>query len=318
MHSGCIDKDHQCYTWGSSTYGQLGLTKETIGLSEVVCSPTLLKISSSDDDSSDFGCDQPFLAKKISCGGMHTGAISTTGDVYCWGRADSGQTGYALWYRNFFPGVLIPRKVMGLDNTAVNISCGGFHTLILTSTGRVYAMGKDDFGMLGVEDTHHTSMAIGVESPTLVTFFNDQSIMSVNAGGWHSCFLTSTGKLYSCGKGEYGRLGVGAEKSFTNPEEVKIDGNVDDCINSVSCGGSHTIFSTTNGKLYTVGRADNGRLGIGETKERMFTTPVDITSSIMTDLEYNIVRVSTGGTHSTVLIDYPNMTDSDYDKAFAK
>jgi alpha-tubulin suppressor-like RCC1 family protein len=33
---------------------------------------------------------------------------------------------------------------------AIDVACGGFHTLILSDQGCVNAMGKEDFGLLGI------------------------------------------------------------------------------------------------------------------------------------------------------------------------
>jgi len=39
------------------------------------------------------GEKQELKAVQISCGGMHTAAVTPEGNLYCWGRADNGQLG---------------------------------------------------------------------------------------------------------------------------------------------------------------------------------------------------------------------------------
>jgi alpha-tubulin suppressor-like RCC1 family protein len=222
------------------------------------------------DSSADMQCPVPFFAggspknalraSRISCGGLHTAAIDLHGNVYCWGKADSGQTGYADWYQAFSAAVCSPRRVEGLgprlrgqsamspygspqlsarkgptssggplsdvkDGTglrAVEVSCGGFHTMVLMEDGSVYAMGKQDFGMLGTGTELSVSIDIGVEAPTLVQYSPATSgkaykkpvrATHVTTGGWHTAIINARGALYMCGKGEYGRLGLGDEKS---------------------------------------------------------------------------------------------------------
>ena len=308
MHSGCIDKNHYCYTWGASGYGQLGLG--TMAVKKTCFTvPEIVKYTNNIDNESDE--KNPLLVSVISCGGMHTGVIDIDGYVYCWGKADSGQTGSSDWYLNFFPGVAYPRKVLGFEGKAVNISCGGFHTLILTDSNSVYVMGKEDFGLLGTGNSVENSMSIGAESPTLVQALKEEKIIGFSSGGWHSCFLTENGQLYVCGKGEYGRLGVGDEKSKTLPTPI---GHNHSIVN-VSAGGSHTIFTNTIGEIYTVGRLDGGRCGVGILSSDRIKTPTKINDNFYKS-NMHIISLSAGGSHTTVLVDYPDITNNDFDRYF--
>jgi alpha-tubulin suppressor-like RCC1 family protein len=147
MHSACVSISNKCYTWGSNTYGQLGIGKcDTNSDSCVVAVPTQVFLENDGiGDLSPKGKGE-FFVTKISCGGMHTGAIAINGEVFCWGKADSGQTGSANWYLGFSTNLYYPRRVRGLSEFATDISCGGFYTLVLTSGGEVFAMGKEDYG----------------------------------------------------------------------------------------------------------------------------------------------------------------------------
>lgn len=412
-------------------------------------------------------------ATKISCGGLHTAAIDLRGNVYCWGKADSGQTGYANWYQSFSAAVCSPRKVQGLGPRtrghsivsptssprrpsvqgktfnrprshieecsanssnisansssgdgglrAVDVSCGGFHTLVLMEDGMVYAMGKQDFGMLGTGTELSVSIDIGAEAPTLVKYgpkshtstsstksFNSAdsqgsgavvtrpiSAVRISTGGWHSAIVNSEGELYTCGKGEYGRLGLGSEKSRmcltpvslpppeaptvasavpgvpsasssvpveensaaeSSSKEGEAVKNVPERVVMVSAGGSHTVWATSAGRLFTVGRVDGGRLGIGykvdttvaASKQDRVLNPMEITAALhaeeamrytakscshdsydggnatgdgdgdesaaagvagMKKPNYKILQISAGGSHSAVLVEYPDVTD---------
>ncbi len=140
---------------------------------------------------------------KLSCGGMHTAAVTDDGKLYCWGRADSGQTGYAEWYTTGFLGLTRPTLLSGFHELVEDVSCGSFHTLIVTRTGVVYTIGKDDFGVLGIGRDELSSMRAGMDRPTIIPQFSDsRRVSSVAAGGWHSCFLSTDGRLFVCGKGK--------------------------------------------------------------------------------------------------------------------
>lgn len=346
IHSGCLNSEGHCYMWGSSNYGQLGLGNDVVSLNSI-CVPTLItRVNAFPSASSMSALDRQRSASpefsplvyideesvtavvepevkfaKLSCGGMHTAAVSVDGRVYCWGRADSGQTGYADWHNNSFPGLARPTALSGVSEPVADVACGSFHTLILTTTGRVYTIGKDDFGVLGIGRDEYSSMRSGNDRPTIIPQFNDSCrISSIAAGGWHSCFLSEDGRLFICGKGEYGRLGTSNEASVDVPVEIfltssaaKAEGGLTKSLRGalssslssspptsditdkvtlaklIQAGGSHTVFVDTDNQFYAVGRSDDGRLGINpkslpndKNKNRLVNAKqIDIASSIL-------------------------------------
>jgi alpha-tubulin suppressor-like RCC1 family protein len=70
---------------------------------------------------------------------------------------------------------------------------------------------------------------------------------------------------------------------------------------AVRAGGSHTIFLTDDGRLFVVGRASSGRLGLGASAEALgrLTKPVEL--EIGGHRKYAIAGVACGGSHSLVL-----------------
>lgn len=57
--------------------------------------------------------------------------------------------------------ILLPQQMsdVDLDGTAVQVSCGSFHALLLTSEGSVYSWGSNNHGQLGQA---HTAEKVGV------------------------------------------------------------------------------------------------------------------------------------------------------------
>jgi alpha-tubulin suppressor-like RCC1 family protein len=348
MHSACLDEQHQCYSWGSNTYGQLGIGR-TIPipvsvihnhhpvrtLAEPARNAPHLVLRDSSSSSSDVGLNGrspspslPLLLRTVSCGGMHTASIDLQGDLYCWGKPDNGQIGFSDWYVDFSPTVLSPKKVPGFVEKAVDVSCGGFYTLVLMESGKVYAMGKEDFGCLGTE-ADRSSMGCGTEKPTLLSTFKRNPVRAIKAAGWHSLFITRNNKLFVTGKGEYGRLGLGDEASRMTPVKVVTANSSSSSSNSsnssskdnnvmqASGGGAHSIWCDDHNQIFTVGRLDGGRCGVGAVAagQDRIRTARNITAHFVPGFT-DIVQVEAGGSHSAVLLDYPEVTSLEQVPAF--
>ena len=69
----------------------------------------------------------------VECGGYHTVGLTKNGKVVSWGDNDHGQLGHGdLKTRS------VPKKVEALDGIVITkISCGRWHTVVLTDQGEV-------------------------------------------------------------------------------------------------------------------------------------------------------------------------------------
>lgn len=76
-----------------------------------------------------------------------------------------------------------------------------------------------------------------------------------------SAAITSDGCLYTWGRGNYGRLGHGKSNDCFVPTVVAGLKGVH--VTKVSCGSgdSHTLCVTIDGKVYSWGDGDYGKLG---------------------------------------------------------
>lgn len=85
-------------------------------------------------------------------------AVGETGDVYTWGRAKEGQLGNGEVRNN----ALKPVRVEGLRHErVVNGTCGYYHCLAITASGRLYQWGKLHKHVNGA-DKEYFGMAIGL------------------------------------------------------------------------------------------------------------------------------------------------------------
>jgi hypothetical protein len=116
--------------------------------------------------------------------------------------------------------------------------------------------------------------------PSIIPTLNSFTITAIACGREHTVFLTNDGKVYSCGRNDYGQLGRTVDT--TNPSSVPsiIPTLNSFTISAIACGEYHTVFLTNDGKVYSCGRNLYGQLGQSTTT----TTP-----SIVDTFQYSSI-----------------------------
>ena len=121
--------------------------------------------------------------------------------------------------------------------------------------------GNGDLGRLGLNASCEP-----VTAPRRVTALPG-AVTSVSAGGAHSAFLLSDGRLFTCGLNETFQLGHSSGSLFTHqPREVELSSVV-----WVSAGHHHTVAVTHDGAVWSWGdngQGQAGHPGLGGTVER--------------------------------------------------
>jgi alpha-tubulin suppressor-like RCC1 family protein len=96
----------------------------------------------------------------------HSLAMSENGALYSWGNGDRYRLGHGGSQQE-----VLPRLVQTIPNKArvADVACGLGHTMVLTTTGQVYAWGNGANGRLGYGGTEDQAL------PVLVNFVNESS-----------------------------------------------------------------------------------------------------------------------------------------------
>ncbi|XP_031153119.1 E3 ISG15--protein ligase HERC5-like isoform X1 [Sander lucioperca] len=130
------------YCCGANKYGQLGVNRvDENGRFNICMVPAL----------------RPLGVRFISCGEAHSAVLTKDGKVFTFGEGSHGQLGH-----NSSANEVRPRLVDGLDGPASQISCGRCHTLVLCSSGQLWAFGNGAKGQIG------TGRQEDSKTPTLV------------------------------------------------------------------------------------------------------------------------------------------------------
>lgn len=148
---------------------------------------------------------------QLSACGFHTGCLTETGELFTWGEGKFGRLGHGT-ERNCHS----PRLVEALlGKRPRQLSCGGFHTAVVTEDGKLYTFGGGEHGQLGHNDR------VNKVKPTLVQALENVFVSTVTCGWSHSVALTAKGQVYTWGNGDHGKLGHGSGRKVSVPHIVE-------------------------------------------------------------------------------------------------
>ncbi|XP_039048525.1 PH, RCC1 and FYVE domains-containing protein 1-like isoform X2 [Hibiscus syriacus] len=246
-HAALVTKQGEVFSWGEESGGRLGH-----GVDSDVLHPKLIDALSNTN------------IELVACGEYHTCAVTLSGDLYTWG---DGTYNFGLLGHGNEVSHWVPKRVNEpLEGIHVSsISCGPWHTAVVTSAGQLFTFGDGTFGVLGHGDRNSVSLPREVESL--------KGLRTVRAacGVWHSAAVVevmvgnssssncSSGKLFTWGDGDKGRLGHGDKETKLVPTCVAALVEPNFC--QVACGHSMTVTLTTLGHVYTMGSPVYGQLG---------------------------------------------------------
>jgi alpha-tubulin suppressor-like RCC1 family protein len=127
--------------------------------------------------------------------------------------------------------------------------------------------------------------------PELLGFNIDQ----ISFGYGFIVFSTIYGNIYSYGKGTFGKLGHNNYNSYKEPKCIEYFKQHQIKCKKIVCGYAHTFLITDKNELFTWGAGDNGRLGLGDNRDRLSPCIVETLKG------KNIKKVCAGSIHSCVL-----------------
>ena len=84
---------------------------------------------------------------QVAAGRNHAMALTTSGELYAWGKGDRGQLGHGGK-----EDLAVPRVVGDIGGAVVGMSGGTSHSLVTTAEGRVlvFGYGRSGRGILGL------------------------------------------------------------------------------------------------------------------------------------------------------------------------
>ena len=127
----------------------------------------------------------------------------------------------------------------------VDISCGGSHSAVITSSGELFTWGKGRYGRLGHGDSEDQLLPKKVEAVQGYRVIN----VACGSGDAQTLALTDDECVWSWGDGDYGKLGRGGSDGCKVP--MKIDTLASANISYLACGSQFSVALSKTGVLYT-------------------------------------------------------------------
>ena len=221
--SACITHDLNVYMWGSGLNGRLGN-----GTKHNLTTPDM---------------SQELKKKQvisITKGTNSTFAIFESKKVCSWGSSKNGKLGFELPQGKNYE---LPREIISFSHDKheiYQIAAGPFHTVCLTTRGKILVMGNSKDGKLGIKPAGEGSV-VDIELPThveafvrgrlekVIFFCKDQLDTEIRQFPLFDDY------------NEYGRLKAQIKKNV--PYE---------CV-SIKCGFNFELFLMNNGDVYSCG-----------------------------------------------------------------
>ena len=239
--------DGTLFTWGDNSQGQLGLGDVQARLSPTAVPGTGTVVA-------------------IAAGANHALALRSDGSVLAWGKNSDGQLGVGD-----FDARAVPTPVAALAGRGITqLAAGEFHSLALSSDGRVRGWGSSLRGEVGV--AANTANGFGnFVLPALLPGVAGAS--AIAAGARHSMALLNDGTLRTWGDNGAGRLGNGLSGSFSQSTFVAQIPQIS-TVTAIGAGKNHSLAIVADGRAACFG--DNFFSQCGRIEIVDLTDPVEV------------------------------------------
>ena len=239
QHTLCISNKGKLYSFGWNNYHQCGVKNNELeninieNLNEIKIGHRVIGISTGED---------------------HSLIITEEGYLYGFGLNSNGQLCYSFDKHKI---INKPTLIKSFKNLFINdIQCTGNISFMLSSIGNAFICPWEDEN----KNIHY--------NPLKLYFPNKEFITSISCGENFVMFISKNGNLFSMGSNnKFGQLGHGDAHPRYSPTIIEYFATNNIKIIQVSCGYSHVLSLSEDGKAYSWGLGNCGQLGLGENME---------------------------------------------------
>ncbi|KAJ3598625.1 hypothetical protein NHX12_002130 [Muraenolepis orangiensis] len=248
MHTVCVSDSGCIYTFGCNDEGALGREGSEEVPGKVVLEGKVVQVSAGDS---------------------HTAALSDDGTVHLWGcfRDNNGVIGLLEPMKKCTLPVKIP-----MPQPVLKIVSGNDHLVMLTVGGDLYSSGCGEQGQLGrvpelFADRGGRKGLPRLLIPQIVKVKGKVKFTDVFCGAYFTFAVSKEGNVYGFGLSNYHQLGTNSIKTSFAPIKLSSFKNSTTSWVDFSGGQHHTLCLDGEGRVHSLGRAEYGRLGLGQAAE---------------------------------------------------
>jgi uncharacterized repeat protein (TIGR02543 family) len=236
---------------------------------------------------------------KASLGSYHTAVLTSFGRVFTWGSNASGRLGTGIENNEILPTDITQQFQLLEDEKLIDIGLGHDFSVALTSQGRIFTWGYNQYGQLG--DGTNQLKTIPTEITDKFNLELNEIIIKMEIGYSFSAVLTSKNRMFLWGRNENGETGNGNTNKVSLPSEIthKIGLTENELISEIYLGRGKTFIKTTNNRIFTWGantleiNVNNSILDIIE--------PIEISDYFDLEGDEFISDISSGDSHTIAL-----------------
>jgi len=285
-HSSAITSEGRLFMWGDNYKGKLGNGSTSNQYAPI-------------DITSQFNLNSEEMISSVSLGDSHSAAITSEGRLFTWGYNYHGQLGDNTTTDRDTPTDITSQFGLNGEETMISVSLGAYHSAALSSEGRLFVWGWNNYGQLGNGTTTDQMTPTNITSQFSLNA--EETITRVFLGDYHSSAITSEGRVFTWGYNSKGQLGDNTTTDKLLPTDItsQLNLNIGESVISASLGEEYSCAVTSLGRLFTWGNNTFGQLG--DTSTTNSSTPTDITVQFELNNEEMIVSASLGGDHSSAI-----------------
>lgn len=181
--------------------------------------------------------------KSVSQIGYTTSILTEQGNVYLSGELTLQK--YLTAHHGF------SEKLSFSDGEKVDQIVGDSNSILaLTTSGKIYGFGNNDYGQLGLGETSYATKL------QQIPFNYDETVVYIHLGFYQSLIMTSSGNIYGMGLNESKALGLEGPDIIKHPTQIPLPANERVLHIEAFSNNRNYFLMTASGKLFVLDAND--------------------------------------------------------------